>query len=260
MKWNNRMLIAAGLATALGFSSGAAADIIPVSYSWDFTGDEATTGNPTGLITTSPNAASPNPTYDFMSAPAGAALTVQAFRLQDGDPTFEWARVSRNQNTGLGVSRQNKLIGGTGTIDNLGSATDLLLFDFGTDYTPNSWTIDFTANTANDNASIWGGNSLSAGSDLYGLNFGTLVSDAGFDLIENNLNVRLNDPYVYSFDTAYRYLVVSAQMLQNNDNFRIGSISVTGTASVPEPTTLALFGAGLLGIPLAGRARKTRRS
>ncbi|MCW8902964.1 hypothetical protein, partial [Sedimenticola sp.] len=103
MNSNKHLSTAAGFFVLLGFSL--AANATPVSYTWDFTGTEAATGNPTGLITTGPNAATPNVTYDFQSAPGGNPLTVQAFRLRDNGATFQWSRVHRNANTGLGVRR-----------------------------------------------------------------------------------------------------------------------------------------------------------
>lgn len=250
MNSNKHLLTAAGFSVLLGFSL--AANATPVSYTWDFTGTEAATGNPTGLITTGPNAATPNVTYDFQSAPGGNPLAVQAFRLQDNGATFQWSRVHRNANTGLGVRRNLSGNSTSNTIDNLDAATDLLLFDFGVANLFDSWTIDFTANTGNDNASIWVGNGLTSGDDLDGLNFNTLVSSAGFELINANLNVLLNDPYTFSTSLPYQYLVISAQPDQNNDNFRIGSISASGTARVPEPGTLLLFATGLLGLTLRG--------
>jgi MYXO-CTERM domain-containing protein len=122
------------------------------------------------------------------------------------------------------------------------------VFDFGTAVL-DSWTIDFTVNLANDNASIWAGNGLASLDDLLGLDFAALVSTAGFDLIDGNVNVALNDPY--SFAGSYRYLVVSAQFNQDNDNFRIGSIStnlVSAPAPAPAPAPWALALAGLIGL------------
>jgi len=234
----------------LGLSHTAYATPVAVNYTWDFSGTEAATGNPTGLITTGPNAATPNVSYDFQSAPGGNPLVAQAFRLRDGDSTFQWSRVHRNATNGLGVRRNLNGSSTSNTIDNLAAATDLLLFDFGVANLFDNWTIDFTVNTANDNASIWAGNGLTSGDDLNGLNFNTLVSSAGFELINGNLNVLLNDPYTFSTTVPYQYLVIAANPDQNNDNFRIGSISASGTARVPEPGTLLLFAVGLLGLTI----------
>jgi hypothetical protein len=212
--------------------AGAAINASATVVTWDFTGTEVATGVPTGNITTGPGGT--DPSYTFVSD--GIGLTTRAFRLRDGASGFDWSHVSRNANNGLAVSRQNSAIGENGTIDNLGTATDLLVFDFGTAVF-DSWTIDFTVNSANDNASIWAGNGLASLDDLIGLDFAALVSTAGFDLIDGDLNVALNDPY--SFAGSYRYFVVSAQFNQDNDNFRIGSISAN-LVSAPAPGTGAL--------------------
>lgn len=237
-------LLAAGFSVLLGFSF--AANATPVSYTWDFTGSAAATGNPAGLITTGPNIPTPNVSYDFQSTPGGSPLGAQAFRLRDNRTTFQWSRIHRNTTNGLGVRRN--LNGVTSnTIDNLAAATDLLLFDFGVANLFDTWTINFAANTGNDNAAIWVGNGLTSGDDLLGLNFNTLVSSAGFQVINGNLNVGSNDPYTFSTTMPYQYLVISANPNQNNDNFRVASIGASGIVRVPEPATLLLFAAGLLG-------------
>lgn len=242
----NRLMLLSLFTTLMSVSTVTQAGLMLQTETWRFSGSELETGMPTGNITTKPKANPSNPTYDVLSD-KGRAVTVQAFRLQDGDSKFEWSRVSRNQNKGLGVSRANKVIGGNGTIDNLGSAVDLLLFDFGANSDWLSWTIDFTSNTANDNALIYAGNNLLSGSDLFKLNFDTLLSVANFDVIDNSLNTLLHDPFTLTLNSPYQYLLVSAQPSQQNDNFRIGAITASSyIQQVPEPHTNHLIMLGLL--------------
>lgn len=249
MNTTRQLLTITGLSILLGCSS--AANATAVNYTWDFT------GGVNEFITTGPSGS--NVSYDFQSAPAGNPLAVQAFRLRDNGATFQWSRVHRNANNGLGVWRRindengDPIKPNSATIDNLNGFTDLLLFDFGVANLFDEWTIDFTVNTANDNASIWVGNGLASGDDLDLLNFNTLVSSAGFTVIDGNLSLSpnlSNDPYNFSTPMPYQYLVISANPNQDNDNFRIGSISASGIAQVPEPGTLLLFAVGLLGFTI----------
>jgi hypothetical protein len=75
-------------------------------------------------------------------------------------------------------------------------------------------------------------------------------------------NVGLLDVFDFQFDTLLMdgVLGVSVRATRGDFNFRLSSLSVRGDRSaVPEPVSLALFGAGMLGfLAFAGRKARTK--
>lgn len=69
----------------------------------------------------------------------------------------------------------------------------------------------------------------------------------------NFTNVKLIEFFACSYDGTN----FCATGLQNNGQFALDNINVTAVTSVPEPTTVALFGMGLIGLAL--RSRRSAR-
>jgi hypothetical protein len=77
---------------------------------------------------------------------------------------------------------------------------------------------------------------------------------AGLNYDSNQAFPASGDPVVLRLSQSFGYSVAGGASYGND---RLGSVTLTGAASVPEPFSAALFGTGLVGLGLMRRLRRT---
>lgn len=188
----------------------------------------------------------------------GVTVTVTAWAATGANGTYERAGITTvPANQGLGVCNKTEtgcygvpgnMESPLGNVDNLGS-NELLMFVFSKPVNILSAILDphNVGGSPDRDASYWVGS--------FGDITGLTVADFGTATNVDNPNG--SDAYTMTFaGSPYgTVLLLSASILEPfNDNFRVKGISVE---YVPEPVTIGLLGASLLGLGVAARRRRS---
>jgi hypothetical protein len=140
-----------------------------------------------------------------------------------------------NQETGLGIA-------GTGSADNeiVGSEGDAILFDLGT----NTSGVSIEMGSVTDGESF----NISTASAFDGTDAAGFTSLVTGDKVTN--------PSFVTLTGVHEFLLVTETGGGQNGNVLIDALRVGAPTPVPEPATLALFGAGLFGLGMIRRRKQ----
>jgi hypothetical protein len=157
-------------------------------------------------------------------------------------------------------------------IDNSGGF-EFLLLEFDSLYTANSFKIGYAGSSdsssfdSTPDIQVWTGPSTGSWSTTAGLNLDTVnacysgcantFSVLGFNqrTTNNNVTVGADAAITGAGNAKGRYMIVSGALAGGgNDAFKLNSLTLT---KVPEPSTVALFGLGMLGFLVPKLKRKS---
>ncbi|MBL8231697.1 MAG: PEP-CTERM sorting domain-containing protein [Bryobacterales bacterium] len=191
----------------------------------------------------------------FTYEAGGLTVVVSAFGSTGTGGALQTAQLRRFSG-GLGVCNQSEGVDcpdGPHATNNAGGTVDFILFSFSAAVDPLSITLGWDGGDMD--ASYWIGSQTSPAvggatvSGLGSLGFGT-------EFVNNGSSIR-----TFNVDGgAGRSMLVSAQWGETNDAFKLKTLSVStdiprDTADVPEPATLVMMGAGLIGLGLLKKQR-----
>jgi hypothetical protein len=219
------------------------------TYTWN------TTGNNSGSQ------------LQFTAGYPSELVKVRAYSINAnlGSYTFQSATVGLYSG-GLGVTSNGEGGPPQHAVDNVGRY-DFLLFEFDTDnFKATGFEIGWK--DTDSDVQVWVGGTPSAGLNLAGSNGvcgGTCtfseLTNLGFVSAGTFENVQINSQQSISTNTTGRYVLIAGRIISPdglNDIFKISKIKGTEGTSVPEPSSMLLAGAALLGF--AGFARRRRQA
>lgn len=185
----------------------------------------------------------------FTYQAGGLTVVLSAFGSTGSSGALQTAQLQRFSG-GLGVCNQSEGTGcpsGPHAMDNVGGSTDFLLFRFSGLVDPVSITLGWDGGDMD--ASYWIGSQANpsvAGNTV--AQFGSI--GFGSQFVDEGSSVR-------TFNVAGgtgRSMLVAPQWGGNDDAFKLKTLTVN-TSDVPEPATMAIVGAALVGLGLLKRRR-----
>lgn len=162
--------------------------------------------------------------------------------------TFQWATLGQYSGFGLGVCDQLEVNCGSPQheVDDSGQL-DFVMFHFSAMVTSVSITVTPVCN-CDTNASYYVGNGFSPmGQTLLQLGGATNSTEGSKNTTRTITLTGLGN--------GVDSVLFGASVIGNNNFFKIESLSVTQAATAPEPGTMAMAGAALIGLGLLGRKR-----
>lgn len=166
----------------------------------------------------------------------------------NGNTTFQWATLGQYSGLGLGVCDQaeQNCSAPQHEVDDSG-ALDFVMFHFSTAVTSVSITVTPVCN-CDTNASYYAGNGLTPmGDTLLQLGASTSSTEASKDTTRTITLTGLG--------AGVNTVLFGASITGSNNFFKIESMSVVEGATTPEPATMGLAGAALIGLGLLRRKR-----
>ena len=142
------------------------------------------------------------------------------------------------------------------TFNNLGGSSPFSYTNNGFTFTSGQNHVHLTANTIFNHSNCCSTPYIITNGGTFTLSEFNVVSNPdGFDLVGSNaavFNVLGGVTGVVNFGNTFAG-VTSVNWNENNQNSEITSATFNGVAAVPEPSSLALVGAGILGLGLLRR-------
>lgn len=213
------------------------------------------TYNFTGGLGTQYNNSTP-----FTDTVGGVTATITAWTVTDnsGVESGDFSAATLGRYTqGLGVCNASE--GGPNCaspdhqIDNIGGHDDFVLIYFGgATVNLSSITVDTVDDSDGD------GRSLSYAVGNLGSN---LTGDSASSFTFNSVNcASCSNPFTASLTGSGQYLLIGASLTNTSpdDEFKLSDLTVTTSSPVPEPTSMVLFGSGLLAAASKLRARRRK--
>jgi hypothetical protein len=243
-------------AVALGLVSLGCGEARATVITWNTTSATSITGTTAGLT--------------FNSTAGSQTLKARAYATANADGTG--GILARNlgiYSGGLGVNNCPATTDCTApehAVDNVGK-DDIILFEFPVStFSPKDLSIGWFS--GDSDIQVWIGGPTTSGFDLggsgvctaacQGATTATKFASLGFTNLGTLNNVPLNTPTSLNTTLTGNYMIVTAALGTDglaNDYFKVSQIRVNQVTSAPEPLTIALFGAGLIGLGLARRRR-----
>lgn len=206
-------------------------------------------------INLAPNTAGYTTSFSYTSTEANVVVTGWSNK-STGDKAIAQDQIARWSGSGVGVEKANSP---QHSVDNSSGDYDALLFSFNKVVDVSGLGIGWYKTDADVSVLAYTGATPFSGSlSGFGSNWATLLSN-GWSVVGNYNRNGTGTFAVNPTDVQAQYWLVGAYnrafggtLSQNNDYFKLKSITFEAV-KVPEPSTVLLFGLGLLGLVAARR-------